>query len=231
MLTAIPAAALLGIAVWLLIAPASRTRLEVIHGGSARDVDSVKRFLSRRKTKPVTVHERLTVALRTLSAELRAGSTPGEALARSAGAPPLWPNALAAARFGDPVDSAFAADAILHPSISGPLRQLAASWHVGVMRGSGLAVSVERLTLSLRAQQELQTTLRNELAAPRATSRMLAFLPVIGVAMGYLLGANPIAWFLGSPVGLSILLVAVLLTIVGAVWTRAIVRRVERGLV
>ncbi len=231
MLMACAAAIFVGMAVWLLISPASLTRLEVVHGGGAREADSVKQFLSRRKAKPVTVHERLALALRTLAAELRAGCTPSEALARSAGNPPIWPNALAAARFGDPVDAAYAADALHHPAIAGPLRQLSASWHVGVMRGSGLAVSVERLALSLRAQQELQTTLRNELAAPRATSRMLAFLPVIGVAMGYLLGADPIAWFFGSPVGLTVLLIAVLLTTVGALWTRAIVRRVERGLV
>jgi tight adherence protein B len=60
---------------------------------------------------------------------------------------------------------------------------------------------------------------------------MLAFLPVVGVGMGYLLGADPIAWFLGSSVGAMVFAVALALTIAGTVWTRRIVQQVERGLV
>lgn len=222
----IAAAAVIGLAAWTLVPRAASRRLAML--GRRHDADVVRTWLRRRK--PVIGQALLVTALRTLSSELRAGSTPVEALARSAGNPPLWPHALAAARFGDRVDRGLRLDAEHRADIAGPLRQFAACWHVGVVRGSGLANSVDRLAVSLRVQQDLHSTLRSELAAPRATARMLGLLPVIGIVMGYLLGADPLAWFLGSPAGLSVLALAVLLTVVGGIWTRRIVRRVERGL-
>lgn len=221
----------IALAVWLVIPSVSQQRVMSVHGRDPASRDLLATAWSRRRRTGPSRTEKLGAALRTLSSELRAGATPGEALARAAGEPPLWPNALAASRFGEPVDAGFMADAEQDRELATSLRQLAACWHVGVTRGSGLAVSVERLALSLRAQHELQSTLRNELAAPRATGRMLAFLPVVGVAMGYLLGADPIMWFLGSSVGAMIFAVALALTIAGTVWTRRIVQRVERGLV
>lgn len=221
----------IGLAVWAVIPSTSQQRVMAVHGRLQSGRDLVALMSDRRRRLAPTSFERLAAALRTLSSELRAGSTPGEALSRAAGSPPIWPNAIAASRFGEPVDRGFMRDAENNPAIAPALRQLAACWHVGVTRGSGLAVSVERLVLSLRAQQDLTRTLRNELAAPRATSRMLAFLPVVGVAMGYLLGADPVAWFLGSSAGAVVLATAVALTVVGSVWTRRIVQRVERGLV
>jgi len=225
------AGSMIAAAVWMLVPSLSHQRLQSVHGRSQAGGDAVAEFFGRRRRRTPTRSEYLAIALRTLSSELRAGSTPREALTRAAGQPPLWPNALSAARFGEPIDTGFLADAAQSPEVANALHQLAACWHVGVTRGSGLAVSIERLSLSLRAQQELQTTLRNELAAPRATGRMLAFLPVVGVAMGYLLGADPISWFLGSSAGVLVLAMAVALTFVGALWTRRIVQRVERGLV
>lgn len=218
-------------AVWLVIPAVSRQRLMLIHGHDHGGGDSVMGFLNRRKHRDPTPRERLAVCLRTLSSELRAGAAPHDALARAAGRPAIWPRALAAARIGEAVEVGFAADAADNPELSGALRQLAACWHVGVTRGSGLAVSVERLGLSLRAQRELHSTLRNELAAPRATSRMLALLPVLGIAMGYLLGADPVSWFLGSSVGAVVLGIAVILTAAGTVWTQRIVQRIEREMV
>lgn len=223
----IVAAILTALAVWVLVPSASSGRLAALANRNS-DVDVVRTWLRRRK--PVSSQALLATALRTLSSELRAGSTPVEALERAAGNPPLWPHALAAARFGDRVDRGLVLDAQRRPDIAGPLRQFAACWHVGVVRGSGLALSVERLAVSLRVQQELHSTLRSELAAPRATARMLGLLPVIGIALGYLLGADPLAWFLGSSAGLTVLALAVFLTIVGVAWTKRIVRRVERGL-
>lgn len=228
---ALIAGAVIATAVWLVIPSISQQRVMSVHGRDPVSRDALATAWNRRRRKEPTRTEHFGAALRTLASELRAGTAPGEALARAAGHPAIWPNALAAARFGESVDAGFITDAERSPDLAVGLRQLAACWHVGVTRGSGLAVSVERLALSLRAQHELQSTLRNELAAPRATGRMLAFLPLVGVAMGYLLGADPIAWFLGSSVGVVVFAIALVLTIAGTVWTRRIVQRVERGLV
>ena len=231
MLATTIAGVLTALSVWLIIPATSITRLGALQGGNAPDDDLVQRLLRRRGSNQPSAQQRLAAGLRTLSAELRSGCTPIEALERAGGSPPLWPNALAAARFGDPVDVGLLHDAQVSKEIASQLRQLAACWQVGVMRGSGLALSVERLALSLRSQQELHATLRNELSAPRATSRMLALLPAIGVLMAYLLGADPIRWFLGTTAGLMVLAAAVVLTVIGTLWTRRIVSNVERGLI
>ena len=231
MLAAAIAGVLTALSVWLTIPATSHTRLGSLQGSNAPESDLLQRVLRRRGSHQPSAHERLAAGLRTLAAELRAGCTPIEALERASGSPPLWPKALAAARFGDPVDVGLLHDAQLSREIASQLRQLAACWQVGVIRGAGLALSVERLALSLRSQQELHATLRSELSAPRATSRMLALLPFIGVLMGYLLGADPVSWFLGSTPGLMVLVIAVLLTVIGSLWTRRIVSNVERGLV
>lgn len=220
-------------AVWLITPSAVNQRFRYVFRTHADTGDAFAHIAQRWRTRgglDSDQKQQLTRALRTLSAELRAGATPVDALRRAAGAPALWPHALAAAQFGEPVDAAFVRDAESHALIAGPLRQLSACWRVGVTRGAGLAVSIERLALSVRAQHELEATLRSELAAPRATGRMLALLPVVGMGMGYLLGANPLAFFLGSSAGLLVLMGALALTAVGAMWTRRIVHRVESAL-
>lgn len=184
----------------------------------------------RRRSRGLSPERRLVHALRALAAELRAGSTPRDALERAAGDPPLWPRALAAARFAESVAHGLQHDADDTPRLAAQLRQLAACWSVGTTHGAGLVTSVERLALSVQAQFELRSVLSSELAAPRATMRMLSLLPVIGIAMGYLLGADPIGWFVGSPVGAVIALVAAALTGAGVVWTRRIVARVDHAL-
>jgi len=183
-----------------------------------------------RRSGAMTPERRLVHALRALAAELSAGSAPADALERAAGDPPLWPHALAAARFGESIPRGLQQDAAATPALAAQLRQLGASWSVGVAHGAGLVASIERLALSVQAQFELRSVLSAELAAPRATMRMLSALPLVGVAMGYLLGADPIAWFLGSSVGALIVATAVALTIAGVVWTRRIVRRVDRAM-
>jgi tight adherence protein B len=151
-------------------------------------------------------------------------------LERAAGAPAIWPQALAAARFGESIAEGLRRDAVQNPAIAAQLRQLSASWAVGAAHGSGLVGSVERLALSVQSQFELRSVLSSELAAPRATMRMLSALPLVGVGMGYLLGADPIGWFVGSSIGALVVMSAVALTIVGVMWTQRIVRRVDRAM-
>jgi tight adherence protein B len=72
--------------------------------------------------------------------------------------------------------------------------------------------------------------LEAQLAGPRATARMLATLPLIGLAMGMLMGADPLQWLLGTAPGLLCLLGGALLTVAGMAWTGRIATAVERQL-
>ncbi len=163
-------------------------------------------------------------ALGALAAELEAGQPPGAALGRSGGQPSVWPVTLAAVQMAGDVTAALAVDA----RENGVLRQLAACWQVGADTGAGLAVSVGRIAATARAAEDVRVDLEGQLAGPRATARMLALLPLVGIGFGMMLGSDPLAWLLGTTVGRLCLIVGLLLTVTGAFWTGRIAARVER---
>lgn len=158
------------------------------------------------------------------AAELTAGQPIRHALLRSY-PESLAPRARAAARFGGDVAAAFRADAAVPGcELLGPV---GACWSVAEGHGAGLAAALDRLVAQERNAEDVRVQLMAHLAAPRATSRMLAALPVIGLGMGYALGVDPVSWLIGSAVGLACLGLGLALMGLGLVWSQRIVRRVE----
>ena len=183
-------------------------------------------FGSRGRRQRADERERVTNAVVALAAELRAGQPPSAALHISAGSPPVWPSTLAALRLDGDIPEALRVDAQAHPV----LRSLAACWEVGSASGSGLAAAVHRLAEASRAAEEVRGELDVQLAGPRATARTLATLPLIGLLLGVLLGADPVGWRLGSALGLGCLAGGAVLTGLGILWTSRIAAGVERQL-
>ncbi|MFE1923922.1 type II secretion system F family protein [Streptomyces asoensis] len=164
-----------------------------------------------------------------LAGEVLAGRQPGEALQRAArdsgGLGEAQAVVLAAARFGGDVPGALAA-AARQPGADG-LLGLAACWRVAVDQGAGLAAGLDRLEQALRAEREQRADLRAQLAGPRATVVMLACLPVLGLALGAALGADPLHVLLHTGAGLGCLLVGGVLEAAGMWWALRIVRAAE----
>ena len=170
-------------------------------------------------------------AISSLAAELGAGQPPPSALELAAGEPPVWPTALAAIRLNASIPEALRSDAVhLEPSQRSLLTSIAACWEVAATTGSGLGAPIERLASSARRSEELRTQLEGELAAPRATARLLAALPVFGLAVGMVLGIDPIGWLVGSAFGWACLLGSCALISLGLAWTARIAAAVERRL-
>jgi tight adherence protein B len=161
-------------------------------------------------------------ALAALAAELRAGQPPQIALDRVDTG--LWPRALTAVRLGGDVAAALRLDA----RDIGSLRGLAACWEVAERTGSGLATAVSRLAIVARTAEDVRVQLEAQLAGPRATARMLAVLPLIGILLGSMIGADPLGWLLGTVPGVMCLVAGAVLTALGVLWTNAIARQVER---
>lgn len=170
--------------------------------------------------------ERLRVvqALAALAAELESGQPPRDALRRSGGEPCVWPLARGALHLDGDVASALQSDARRHPVLG----HLAACWRVAADSGAGLAASVARLAAASRAAEDIRVDLEAQLAGPRATARLLALLPLVGIGFGILMGADPIAWLLGTAPGRGCLIGGVGLTLAGIWWTGRIATRVER---
>jgi tight adherence protein B len=152
-----------------------------------------------------------------LSADLTAGRPPAEALEGAASICADLQIASAACRLGGDVPAALdlAAES---PGAEG-LRALASAWRVAEESGAAFAGIVDRLADSLRADEAIRRQVAASLAGARATARLLAVLPFFGAALGYALGADPIAFLTGTPVGWVALAVGLGLSIGGLAWT------------
>jgi tight adherence protein B len=69
-----------------------------------------------------------------------------------------------------------------------------------------------------------------ELAATRASGRLLMFLPLFGILTGIWIGADPINWFVSTLWGRLALLVGLALQVFAALWLRRITSRAAQDL-
>jgi len=169
--------------------------------------------------------------LRAAAGELRSGRPGGAAFAAAVeSAEPglrvaIWPLAAVAARG----DVAELADAMRVVAASGAglagLSRFAACWQVAATSGAALAPAVDRVADALHDEIAFAASVAASLAAPRATVRLLAVLPVLGLALGGAIGARPVSFLLGSPAGLGCLAVAVGFDAAGVAWARRIAHR------
>lgn len=168
--------------------------------------------------------------LSAFGAELRAGQSPRDALreAASGASSHACPAALAACALGSGVAAALRQDA--RAPGSGALRGLAACWQVGELSGARFAEAVDQLIERARRDIDVRRQLGSELAGPRATARLVGGLPILGLAIGYVLGANPVAWLIGTPLGSAVFALGVTLDVLGLWWMSRLVATVETQL-
>jgi tight adherence protein B len=105
------------------------------------------------------------------------------------------------------------------------LLELARAWQVSVETGAPMSSTLDQVAASLSADQSLMGVVNGELAAARATSKVMAALPLCGIGIGYLLGGDPARWLLAGPAGWACLLAGVLLGCAGVLWIEALARR------
>jgi tight adherence protein B len=104
------------------------------------------------------------------------------------------------------------------------LLELARAWQVSVETGAPMSSTLDQVVASLSADQSLMGVVNSELAAARASSKVMAALPLCGMGIGYLLGGDPARWLLAGPAGWACLLAGVLLGCAGVLWIEALAR-------
>lgn len=109
------------------------------------------------------------------------------------------------------------------------LGDIAAAWEVSIRSGAGLAGVLDRLSRALRADDEARQEVIASLAAPRATARVLAGLPVFGLALGAGLGGDPVGVVFGTMLGAICLAIGSTLAIGGLFWVEHIADTAEVG--
>ena len=136
------------------------------------------------------------------------------------------PRTRAALRLGGDVVAALRSDA--RTPGAEVLAQVAVCWHVSTATGAGLADGLAQVVRSEQAVAGIREELRAAIASARASATILALLPLLGLALGMILGANPVGWLLGSPLGWAALAAGLLAEGCGVMWSRRIIGRVER---
>ncbi|TDC03662.1 type II secretion system protein [Actinomadura bangladeshensis] len=159
-----------------------------------------------------------------MAAELSAGRTPGEAFAAAAAVldPRVSRELLHAPR--PPPENLD--ELAIRPGAEG-LRLLAACWRIGAERGGTLATVLDGLAGALRDEEAQRQEVAVQLAGPRATARLLALLPLLGLGMAAALGAHPIPFLCGTLPGLACLITGTTLNLLGLHWTRRLAKSAE----
>jgi tight adherence protein B len=169
----------------------------------------------------------LADALQRITDELRAGSHPAVALAGVTADGPvaarLLTPAATAARLGDDVPAALRR--VQDTAVTTELARTAAAWSLAERHGVPLADVLAGVHDDIRWRVRFGASVQAMLAGPRATAGVLTALPGLGVALGQLLGADPIGVLRGGPLGQVLLVVGLGLVAAGRAWTDQILRR------
>ncbi|KQX05696.1 MULTISPECIES: type II secretion system F family protein [unclassified Leifsonia] len=140
----------------------------------------------------------------------------------------------AAARAGDQGTDvaqavADAGGAAASPETARAWRALAAVWSLAIETGAPLAGALREMAEAFRATGRLQREARVALAGPRATSRLVALLPVVAVAFGAVLGMDTLGVLFTTVPGLACLTAGGILMLAGSRWSARLVRRAGVG--
>lgn len=159
-------------------------------------------------------------AVQRLAVLLEAGVSPGNA----------WTYA---AEDGDPVAVAVTAEVRAGVALGAALgaapgawREVAVAWRVAETVGAPLAPSLRRFADALREAQQSRDDVAVALADPAATAKLVAWLPLVAIALGVALGFDVTATF-GNPLGIACVVAGIALMLAARAWTRRLVRRAQ----
>jgi len=199
--------------------------LALVLGGGAAGAHRLWRERARAAVAEQT-RDRVLECCDLLAAELAAGQPAEAALDQAAEAwPTIGPVAQCQAYGGD-VPAALRR-AALEPGAEG-MALVAAAWHVSHRTGHGLADALSRVAQALRDARATDRVVRGELASARATARLMAALPLVALAIGAGSGGDPLAFLLGTPIGLACLAGGLGLGLAGLAWIERLASEAAR---
>ncbi|NLS11004.1 hypothetical protein HGQ17_13565 [Nesterenkonia sp. MY13] len=113
------------------------------------------------------------------------------------------------------------------PELSRLVSRLLAVTALSEQTGAPLSGLVEQLAESLDDAAELAGAVETATAGPKLTQLILTLLPVGGVALGQIMGAQPLSLLLGGGLGLACLTGGMLCLLAGRAWSQRMIQAVN----
>ncbi|MSS44912.1 pilus assembly protein TadB [Cutibacterium sp. WCA-380-WT-3A] len=252
-MTVIGAAVLMGLSVWMMTPPAVRNQEErrlptwfaipvgfvvswMVFGASgvvwavmavavvATVFVVVQR--QRRRAQILKGGREVARATRALAGRVSVGEIPAVALEHVADDVDVLAQARRAQAVGGSVPDALVATS-RQPGMAG-LLPLAHAWQLAAATGAPLAPAARSVAQGTARRARLEATLDSELAAARASGRIMGLLPLVGLLMGHVVGARPTVFLTTTWLGRACLLGSTLLACIGVLWSESLADRVAR---
>ena len=153
-----------------------------------------------------------------VAGQLRIGQIPLAALSAAADDCRLVRPAVDAAAMGADVSTALAGAA--HSPGRAGLGELAAAWWVCDHTGAPMAGVISTVAEAVRQDDLTHSEVAAELADARASGLLMAFLPGVGLLLGFVAGGDPIDFLIGTLPGQLCLAGATGLACSGLLWTQ-----------
>ncbi|MFC9892927.1 type II secretion system F family protein [Nocardia sp. NPDC127579] len=183
---------------------------------------------ARRARARVVESAHLLDALEVVIGELRVGAHPSSAAEVAAResrglAAAAFTTSAARSRLG----GSGAAGLLCPVSVIAPeLARIATAWQVAEQHGLALAELLAAARADLLCRTRFRSRADAALAGPRATATVLAYLPLLGLALGQLMNADPLETLFLEPAGTLLLPLGTALACAGLLWTDTITRKV-----
>ena len=187
------------------------------------------RLMRRRSAKAKDADLCVVLAgLEVVTAELRVGAHPASACQTAAdesvgSVSAAFRAASARSRLGGSAADGFR---IADSRVGTELGRIADIWAVADAHGLALAELLEAARADLLGRSRFRQRTEASLAGARATATVLAGLPLLGVGLGQMMGASPLAVLFGGGVGGILLLLGAGLVCAGLLWTDRITGQV-----
>lgn len=104
--------------------------------------------------------------------------------------------------------------------------RLAVCWQLAAEHGLAMSTLMRAAQRDIAERQRFSARVTSSLAGARATAGILAGLPVLGVLLGQLIGAQPLRFLLNGQAGGWLLVVGTMLACGGLLWSDRITDRV-----
>jgi tight adherence protein B len=209
-----------------VLAPVTAAAAAAVVAGTC----ALRRRGARRRARRTEESTALQGALSVLVGELRVGAHPVVALETAAAETDAAVagslRAVAArARLGADVATGLRSVAT-YSTVPGYWDRLSVCWLLAQEHGLGIVALVRAAEHDILERERFASRVAAGLAGARATTAILAGLPVLGVGLGHLIGAEPLRFLLSGGVGGWLLLIGVTLACAGLWWSDRITDRV-----